>query len=145
MRKHSWVQASHWITDSKGLFGGRGTYAQGPGAWVGLGTKTYLQPALFCLWLCSSVLQSPKWPFSGVAWTQRWRRHLSLASVPTTPPPPVTLFLPQLEHFRSQVIKATFGKTKPFRDKPITDQQVSVALRPRDSFASVSGDLDARP
>lgn len=60
-------------------------------------------------------------------------------------PRPVTLFVPQLEHFRSQVIKATFGKTKPFRDKPITDQQVSVALRPRDSFASVSGDLDARP
>ncbi|KAM7323997.1 hypothetical protein ACRRTK_016302 [Alexandromys fortis] len=30
----------------------------------------------------------------------------------------------QLEHFRSQVIKATFGKTKPFRDKPITDQQL---------------------
>ncbi|KAL1776333.1 forkhead-associated domain-containing protein 1 [Sigmodon hispidus] len=30
----------------------------------------------------------------------------------------------QLEHFRSQVIKATFGKAKPFRDKPITDQQL---------------------
>ncbi|XP_050008124.1 forkhead-associated domain-containing protein 1 isoform X3 [Alexandromys fortis] len=30
----------------------------------------------------------------------------------------------KLEHFRSQVIKATFGKTKPFRDKPITDQQL---------------------
>ncbi|CAO2589853.1 Forkhead-associated domain-containing protein 1 [Lemmus lemmus] len=30
----------------------------------------------------------------------------------------------QLEHFRSQVIKATFGKTKPFRDKPVTDQQL---------------------
>lgn len=33
----------------------------------------------------------------------------------------------QLENFRSQVIKATFGKTKPFRDKPVTDQQVSAA------------------
>ncbi|XP_036034525.1 forkhead-associated domain-containing protein 1 [Onychomys torridus] len=30
----------------------------------------------------------------------------------------------QLEHFRSQVIKATFGRAKPFRDKPITDQQL---------------------
>uniref|UniRef100_A0A8C6QE78 Forkhead-associated phosphopeptide binding domain 1 n=1 Tax=Nannospalax galili TaxID=1026970 RepID=A0A8C6QE78_NANGA len=30
----------------------------------------------------------------------------------------------QLEHFRSQVIKATFGRTKPFRDKPVTDQQL---------------------
>ncbi|XP_038966571.1 forkhead-associated domain-containing protein 1 isoform X10 [Rattus norvegicus] len=30
----------------------------------------------------------------------------------------------QLENFRSQVIKATFGKTKPFRDKPVTDQQL---------------------
>ncbi|XP_055467422.1 forkhead-associated domain-containing protein 1 [Psammomys obesus] len=30
----------------------------------------------------------------------------------------------QLEHFRSQVIKATFGRVKPFRDKPITDQQL---------------------
>ncbi|EGV96880.1 Forkhead-associated domain-containing protein 1 [Cricetulus griseus] len=29
----------------------------------------------------------------------------------------------QLEYFRSQVIKATFGKAKPFRDKPVTDQQ----------------------
>uniref|UniRef100_A0A8C6H823 Forkhead-associated phosphopeptide binding domain 1 n=1 Tax=Mus spicilegus TaxID=10103 RepID=A0A8C6H823_MUSSI len=30
----------------------------------------------------------------------------------------------QLENFRNQVIKATFGKTKPFCDKPITDQQL---------------------
>ncbi|XP_052572008.1 forkhead-associated domain-containing protein 1 isoform X2 [Peromyscus californicus insignis] len=30
----------------------------------------------------------------------------------------------QLEHFRSQVIKAAFGRAKPFRDKPITDQQL---------------------
>ncbi|XP_014639371.1 PREDICTED: forkhead-associated domain-containing protein 1 [Ceratotherium simum simum] len=30
----------------------------------------------------------------------------------------------QLEHFRSQVIKATYGRAKPFQDKPITDQQV---------------------
>ncbi|KAM4871600.1 forkhead-associated domain-containing protein 1 isoform 2-T2 [Thomomys bottae] len=30
----------------------------------------------------------------------------------------------QLEHFRSQVIKAIFGRTKPFQDKPITDQQL---------------------
>uniref|UniRef100_A0ABK0LES9 Forkhead associated phosphopeptide binding domain 1 n=1 Tax=Rattus norvegicus TaxID=10116 RepID=A0ABK0LES9_RAT len=30
----------------------------------------------------------------------------------------------KLENFRSQVIKATFGKTKPFRDKPVTDQQL---------------------
>ncbi|XP_017175761.1 forkhead-associated domain-containing protein 1 isoform X8 [Mus musculus] len=30
----------------------------------------------------------------------------------------------KLENFRNQVIKATFGKTKPFRDKPITDQQL---------------------
>ncbi|XP_031235215.1 forkhead-associated domain-containing protein 1 isoform X2 [Mastomys coucha] len=30
----------------------------------------------------------------------------------------------QLENFRNQVIKATFGKTKQFRDKPITDQQL---------------------
>ncbi|XP_076789918.1 forkhead-associated domain-containing protein 1 isoform X3 [Arvicanthis niloticus] len=29
----------------------------------------------------------------------------------------------KLENFRNQVIKATFGKTKQFRDKPITDQQ----------------------
>ncbi|XP_023587934.1 forkhead-associated domain-containing protein 1 [Trichechus manatus latirostris] len=30
----------------------------------------------------------------------------------------------QLEHFRSQVIKATYGRTKPFQDKLITDQQL---------------------
>ncbi|XP_012877675.1 PREDICTED: forkhead-associated domain-containing protein 1 [Dipodomys ordii] len=30
----------------------------------------------------------------------------------------------QLEHFRTQVIKAIFGRTKPFQDKPITDQQL---------------------
>ncbi|XP_053431314.1 forkhead-associated domain-containing protein 1 isoform X6 [Nycticebus coucang] len=30
----------------------------------------------------------------------------------------------QLEHFRSQVIKATFGRAKPLQDKPITDQQL---------------------
>uniref|UniRef100_G1STY7 Forkhead associated phosphopeptide binding domain 1 n=1 Tax=Oryctolagus cuniculus TaxID=9986 RepID=G1STY7_RABIT len=29
----------------------------------------------------------------------------------------------QLEHFRSQIIKATYGRVKPFQDKPITDQQ----------------------
>ncbi|XP_049733941.1 forkhead-associated domain-containing protein 1 isoform X2 [Elephas maximus indicus] len=30
----------------------------------------------------------------------------------------------QLEHFRSQVIKATYGRAKPFQDKLITDQQL---------------------
>ncbi|XP_023578222.1 forkhead-associated domain-containing protein 1-like [Octodon degus] len=30
----------------------------------------------------------------------------------------------QLEHFRSQVIKATYGRVKPFPDQPITDQQL---------------------
>ncbi|XP_037355130.1 forkhead-associated domain-containing protein 1-like [Talpa occidentalis] len=30
----------------------------------------------------------------------------------------------QLEHFRSQVIKATYGRVKPSQDKPITDQQL---------------------
>ncbi|XP_062962603.1 forkhead-associated domain-containing protein 1 isoform X2 [Cynocephalus volans] len=30
----------------------------------------------------------------------------------------------QLEHFRSQVIKATYGRAKPSQDKPITDQQL---------------------
>ncbi|ELW68607.1 Forkhead-associated domain-containing protein 1 [Tupaia chinensis] len=30
----------------------------------------------------------------------------------------------QLEHFRSQVIKATYGRAKPFPDRPVTDQQV---------------------
>ncbi|EHB11986.1 Forkhead-associated domain-containing protein 1, partial [Heterocephalus glaber] len=30
----------------------------------------------------------------------------------------------QLEHFRSQVIKATYGQVKPSPDKPITDQQL---------------------
>ncbi|XP_055241052.2 forkhead-associated domain-containing protein 1 isoform X18 [Gorilla gorilla gorilla] len=30
----------------------------------------------------------------------------------------------RLEHFRSQVIKATYGRAKPFPDKPITDQQL---------------------
>ncbi|XP_051027610.1 LOW QUALITY PROTEIN: forkhead-associated domain-containing protein 1 [Acomys russatus] len=30
----------------------------------------------------------------------------------------------QLEHFRSQVIKATFGRAEPFHDKPVTDQQL---------------------
>uniref|UniRef100_A0A8B7TPP5 Forkhead-associated domain-containing protein 1 n=1 Tax=Castor canadensis TaxID=51338 RepID=A0A8B7TPP5_CASCN len=30
----------------------------------------------------------------------------------------------QLEHFRNQVIKAIFGRTKPFQDKPVTDQQL---------------------
>ncbi|XP_021571937.1 forkhead-associated domain-containing protein 1-like, partial [Carlito syrichta] len=30
----------------------------------------------------------------------------------------------QLEHFRSQVIKATYGWAKPFPDKPVTDQQL---------------------
>ncbi|XP_063144367.1 forkhead-associated domain-containing protein 1 isoform X11 [Rattus norvegicus] len=39
----------------------------------------------------------------------------------------------QLENFRSQVIKATFGKTKPFRDKPVTDQQACM----RDSCNSM--------
>ncbi|XP_017175763.1 forkhead-associated domain-containing protein 1 isoform X11 [Mus musculus] len=39
----------------------------------------------------------------------------------------------QLENFRNQVIKATFGKTKPFRDKPITDQQACM----RDSCSSI--------
>lgn len=39
-----------------------------------------------------------------------------------------TLFVSQLEHFRSQVIKATYGRVKPFPDKPITDQQVCVAF-----------------
>ncbi|XP_032156368.1 forkhead-associated domain-containing protein 1 isoform X10 [Sapajus apella] len=30
----------------------------------------------------------------------------------------------KLEHFRSQVIKATYGRAKPFPDKPVTDQQL---------------------
>ncbi|XP_006145330.1 forkhead-associated domain-containing protein 1 isoform X2 [Tupaia chinensis] len=30
----------------------------------------------------------------------------------------------KLEHFRSQVIKATYGRAKPFPDRPVTDQQV---------------------
>ncbi|XP_069935360.1 forkhead-associated domain-containing protein 1 isoform X4 [Oryctolagus cuniculus] len=30
----------------------------------------------------------------------------------------------KLEHFRSQIIKATYGRVKPFQDKPITDQQL---------------------
>ncbi|OBS67671.1 hypothetical protein A6R68_03832 [Neotoma lepida] len=30
----------------------------------------------------------------------------------------------QLEHFRTQIIRATYGRTKPFRDKPVTDQQL---------------------
>ncbi|XP_072607236.1 forkhead-associated domain-containing protein 1 isoform X8 [Vulpes vulpes] len=30
----------------------------------------------------------------------------------------------KLEHFRSQVIKATYGRVKPFLDKPVTDQQL---------------------
>uniref|UniRef100_A0A3Q1M6J5 Forkhead associated phosphopeptide binding domain 1 n=1 Tax=Bos taurus TaxID=9913 RepID=A0A3Q1M6J5_BOVIN len=30
----------------------------------------------------------------------------------------------KLEHFRSQVIKATYGRTKPFQDKPVSDQQL---------------------
>ncbi|KAM5270294.1 forkhead-associated domain-containing protein 1 isoform 3-T3 [Hipposideros larvatus] len=30
----------------------------------------------------------------------------------------------QLEHFRSQVVKATYGRVKPFLDKPVTDQQL---------------------
>ncbi|XP_058531503.1 forkhead-associated domain-containing protein 1 isoform X2 [Ochotona princeps] len=30
----------------------------------------------------------------------------------------------QLEHFRSQIIKATYGRVKPFQDKPVTDQQL---------------------
>ncbi|XP_010368378.1 forkhead-associated domain-containing protein 1 [Rhinopithecus roxellana] len=30
----------------------------------------------------------------------------------------------QLEHFRSQVIKATYGRAKPFPGKPVTDQQL---------------------
>ncbi|XP_015983855.2 forkhead-associated domain-containing protein 1 isoform X4 [Rousettus aegyptiacus] len=30
----------------------------------------------------------------------------------------------QLEHFRSQVIKATYGRAKPFQDRPVTDQQL---------------------
>ncbi|KAK2489347.1 hypothetical protein MC885_011790, partial [Smutsia gigantea] len=33
-------------------------------------------------------------------------------------------FVPQLEHFRSQVIRATCGRVKPLQDKPITDQQL---------------------
>uniref|UniRef100_A0A8D2BH97 FHA domain-containing protein n=1 Tax=Sus scrofa TaxID=9823 RepID=A0A8D2BH97_PIG len=30
----------------------------------------------------------------------------------------------QLEHFRSQVIKATYGRAKPFQDRPVSDQQL---------------------
>ncbi|KAF6108787.1 forkhead associated phosphopeptide binding domain 1 [Phyllostomus discolor] len=30
----------------------------------------------------------------------------------------------KLEHFRSQVIKATYGRAKPFQDRPVTDQQL---------------------
>ncbi|KAM5270300.1 forkhead-associated domain-containing protein 1 isoform 9-T9 [Hipposideros larvatus] len=30
----------------------------------------------------------------------------------------------KLEHFRSQVVKATYGRVKPFLDKPVTDQQL---------------------
>ncbi|XP_074233469.1 forkhead-associated domain-containing protein 1 isoform X4 [Camelus bactrianus] len=30
----------------------------------------------------------------------------------------------KLEHFRSQVIKATYGRVKPFQDKPVSDQQL---------------------
>uniref|UniRef100_A0A8C3WJ19 Forkhead associated phosphopeptide binding domain 1 n=1 Tax=Catagonus wagneri TaxID=51154 RepID=A0A8C3WJ19_9CETA len=30
----------------------------------------------------------------------------------------------QLEHFRSQVIKATYGQAKPFQDRPVSDQQL---------------------
>ncbi|ELK10497.1 Forkhead-associated domain-containing protein 1 [Pteropus alecto] len=30
----------------------------------------------------------------------------------------------KLEHFRSQIIKATYGRVKPFQDKPVTDQQL---------------------
>nr|KAF6378096.1 forkhead associated phosphopeptide binding domain 1 [Myotis myotis] len=30
----------------------------------------------------------------------------------------------QLEHFRSQVIRATYGRARPFQDKPVTDQQL---------------------
>nr|XP_031539564.1 forkhead-associated domain-containing protein 1 isoform X2 [Vicugna pacos] len=30
----------------------------------------------------------------------------------------------KLEHFRSQVIKATYGRAKPFQDKPVSDQQL---------------------
>uniref|UniRef100_A0A4W2HJD7 Forkhead associated phosphopeptide binding domain 1 n=1 Tax=Bos indicus x Bos taurus TaxID=30522 RepID=A0A4W2HJD7_BOBOX len=34
----------------------------------------------------------------------------------------------QLEHFRSQVIKATYGRTKPFQDKPVSDQQACMKM-----------------
>ncbi|KAM9689196.1 forkhead-associated domain-containing protein 1 [Trichechus inunguis] len=42
----------------------------------------------------------------------------------------------QLEHFRSQVIKATYGRTKPFQDKLITDQQLieKITQVPEDSI-----------
>ncbi|EPQ20213.1 Forkhead-associated domain-containing protein 1 [Myotis brandtii] len=30
----------------------------------------------------------------------------------------------KLEHFRSQVIRATYGRARPFQDKPVTDQQL---------------------
>uniref|UniRef100_I3LIN6 Forkhead associated phosphopeptide binding domain 1 n=1 Tax=Sus scrofa TaxID=9823 RepID=I3LIN6_PIG len=30
----------------------------------------------------------------------------------------------KLEHFRSQVIKATYGRAKPFQDRPVSDQQL---------------------
>ncbi|KAK2105985.1 Forkhead-associated domain-containing protein 1 [Saguinus oedipus] len=43
---------------------------------------------------------------------------------PHRPPDPLSPFLLQLEHFRSQVIKATYGRAKPFPDKPVTDQQL---------------------
>lgn len=84
MRKHSWVQASRWIIDSKGLFGGRGTCAQGPGAWVGPGTKAYLQPALFCLWLRGPGLQSPEW--CSVVWPEP-RGGDAIAASPLSPQP----------------------------------------------------------
>lgn len=81
MRKHSWVQAFRWIRARGSLEGTdvcTGTGCLGPG------TQAYLQPALFCLWLHSPVLQSPEW--CSVVWPGP-RGGDTIAASPLSPQP----------------------------------------------------------
>ena len=72
--------------------------------------------------------------------TQQWKCLLKPCGCScTTHSITFPFFVLQLEHFRSQVIKATYGRAKPFQDKPVSDQQVCLS-----SPLSSSGTWDSR-
>ena len=59
---------------------------------------------------------------------RRWRRLPQPCGCScTTHLIPFPFFVLQLELFRSQVIKATYGRAKLFQDKPVSDQQVRLS------------------